>query len=138
VKVFLDTNVLLDLIARREPFVAEAARIWALAETRRIEGLVSALSFTTIYYIARRTRSRADASAAVRLLRDVFTPVACDAPVIDRAIAGGFDDFEDAIQYFSALAAGADCVVTRNPDHFPDSPTPVLVPKEFLATYTVG
>lgn len=135
-KVFLDTNVVLDVIARREPFAIPAARIWALAETRRIEGLVSALSFSTIYYITRRVRSRGDASAAVRLMRDIFTVITCDAAVISRAIDADLHDFEDAIQHFSAVAAGADCVVTRNTDHFPDSGAPVLSPEAFLAAHS--
>lgn len=74
-KVFVDTNVLLDVLAQSEPFYSDAARIWSLAERGRIEGLVSAISFNNIYYIVRRASNRKSADRSLHLLRGVFSPV---------------------------------------------------------------
>jgi predicted nucleic acid-binding protein len=136
-KVFIDTNVLLDVLAKREPFLADSATIWTLAETGKIEGLVSAISFTNIYYVVRKLADAKTADRTLVLLRNSFHAVACDHQVINQAIDSKSKDFEDAVQYFSALHAHADCIVSRNPDHFPRTPhCPVITPAEFLATYS--
>jgi predicted nucleic acid-binding protein len=133
-KAFLDTNVLLDVLAKREPFYEDAAAIWTLAEEGKIQGLISAVSFTNIYYIVRKLRDHRTAHRTLSLLRDTFTPVACDAQVLGRAIDAAFKDFEDAVQYFSAVQAGASFLVTRDADHFPTFDKPAIVtPAEFLA-----
>ena len=133
-KVFIDTNVLLDVLARREPFYADAARIWSLAERGKIEALVSAISYNNVYYVVRRASSRKSAGKALRLIRDVFTPVPLSVQILSQAIDADFEDFEDAIQFYSALHAEADCLITRDADHFPAEDLPVLAPAAFLAS----
>ncbi len=133
--VFIDTNVLLDVLAKREPFYDDSARVWTLAEHGKISGLVSVLSFSNIYYIVRRLRNRLAADRAMQLLRNTFHPVPCDAQVLHQAMDAGMADFEDAIQYFSALHAGAESLVSRNPGHFPRADLPILTPAEFLAAH---
>ena len=134
--VFVDTNVLLDVLAKREPFYQDSANVWTLAEHGKIRGLVSALSFSNIYYIVRRLKDRRTADRAMLVLRDTFTPVACDEQVLGQAIDARMKDFEDAIQYFSAIRAESTCLISRNPDHFPRSAIPVLTPTEFLAAHS--
>ena len=95
------------------------------------------LSFSNIYYIVRRLRDRRAAAAALRLLRDTFTPVALDEQVLYQAMDAGMKDFDDAIQYFSALRQGATCLIRRNPGHFPRSTLSVLTPAEFLAAHAL-
>jgi predicted nucleic acid-binding protein len=135
--VFLDTNVLLDVLARREPFYGAAAAIWTLAEQGKdrgpVHGLISAISFTNIYYIVCKVRDRRTARQALVLLHATFTPVACDGRILQLALDADFPDFEDAVQYHSALRARADCLITRDPHHFPASGLKVLAPAEFLA-----
>lgn len=134
--VFVDTNVLLDVLAKREPFYNESAAVWTLAEQGKVRGLISSLSFSNIYYIVRRLKDRRAAVRAMVLLRDTFASVACDEQVLGQAIDSGMKDFEDAIQYFSALRAEAASLITRNPTHFPRSTLPVVTPAEFLAAYS--
>jgi predicted nucleic acid-binding protein len=132
--VFFDTNVLIDVIARREPFYEDSAAVWTLAERGAITGLVSVLSFTNTFYIVRRLADLETARKALHLLSGTFTQVGCDASIIQRAINTGLSDFEDAVQFESALSAEADCLLTRNIRHFPTSTDcPVLTPAEFLA-----
>jgi len=72
------------------------------------------------------------------LLRDTFTPVALDKQILDQAIDASLSDLEDAIQYFSAVRAGADCIISRDARAFPKSDLPVLTPQEMLAAGLPG
>ena len=74
--------------------------------------------------------------AMLTMLRDTFTPVPSDEQILTQAMDARFSDFEDAIQYFSALRADAVCLITRNPGHFPRSDLLVLSPADFLATHS--
>lgn len=134
-KVFIDTNVLLDVLAERKLFYREAMRVWTLAESGRIDACVAAISFSNCYYIVHGHAGRRNAEKAIRILRDVFAPVDLTAQVLNQAIDSGFSDFEDAIQFHSAVHARAKCIITRNPDHFPRAPLSVLSPAEFLAAH---
>jgi predicted nucleic acid-binding protein len=133
--VFLDTNVLMDVLLERKPFAAASRKVWFLAERGKISGLVSALTFPNIYYIVRKVRGLEAATAMMTMLRDTFVPVALDEQILQQAMDAKFSDFEDAIQYFSALRSVAVCLVTRNPAHFPCSTLPVLSPAGFLAAH---
>src|SRR3954451_9959600 len=132
-RVLFDTNVLLDVLASRQPHYAASAAAWTLVETKRIEGFVSAISFNNAFYVARRGGNRVGALEAVKLIRAVFQTIPVDEAIIDEAIAAGADDFEDGIQVACARSKAMDAVVTRDQDHFPASPIPVLTPDEMLA-----
>jgi predicted nucleic acid-binding protein len=125
-------NVLIDVLARREPFYADSAQVWTLAEQGRVTGFISVISFNNIYYVVRRLRTRVVADRMMVLLRDTFTPVALDKQILDQAIDGGFKDREDAIQYFSAIRAGVDCLVSRDARAFPKADLPIMTPHELL------
>jgi predicted nucleic acid-binding protein len=133
----IDTNVLIDVLAERQPFYSDSARVWTLAEERKIVGLVSVISFTNVFYVIRTLKSLRTANRALSLLRLAFRPVACDENVLNQAIDAGFKDFEDAVQYASALESDCDCLISRNQSHFPvDEDCPVLTPAEFLAAHS--
>ena len=83
--VFVDTNVLLDVLARREPFYEASLRLWTLAERGELRALVSVISFNNLYYIVRKLEGRAAADRAVRLVRATFVPVALDEQLLDQA-----------------------------------------------------
>ena len=135
-KVLVDTNVLVDVVVERQPFYTDSVAIWTLAEQGQITGLVSAISFNNVYYVVRRLEDSKKARRALELLRDTFQVVACDQQVINQAMEAKFKDFEDAVQYVSAIRALADCLVSRNPGDFPTAKEcPVLTPAEFLAVY---
>lgn len=135
-KLLADTNVLLDVLAERKPFYKDSARIWSLAESGRIEAHAAAISYSNCYYIIRKYAGRANAEKAIRLLRDVFVPVELTGQVLNQAIDAGFSDFEDAIQFHSAVHANLTTIVTRNPEHFPRKPISILSPSEFLAAHS--
>ena len=134
-RLLLDTNVLLDVIAARQPFYQAAARLWSLAEHDRIEAFVSAISFNNIYYIVRKSAGKEKADEALRAIRDLFTPVSLDAKLINRSMDAPIDDFEDAVQFHSAARESVDYLVTRDPDGFPRTGVSILSPLEFLAIW---
>jgi predicted nucleic acid-binding protein len=131
-KVFLDTNVLLDVLARREPHCIAASEIWSRVERGTLGGYISAISFNNVHYVLRRAANRQASHGALKLLRGIFHVVALDEQIIQRAIDSEFSDFEDAIQFFSAHHVGAGSIVTRNVRHFPAEPLSVVTPEEFL------
>jgi predicted nucleic acid-binding protein len=135
VNVLVDTNILLDVLARREPFYADSARVWTLAETSEIAGFASTLSLANLFYLLRRTKGQRAARKAVSILRDIFSLVPFDAQIANQAIDSDIKDFEDAIQFFSAVRVSADVLVTRNPKDFPSGHMAIQTPVEFLAAH---
>ncbi len=132
-RVLLDTNVLLDVFGRREPFYAASARVWALAESGRIEAFISAISLNNCYYVVRKLTSASRAREMLHWLRDEFSIVPLSERLIHQAIDSDLADFEDAIQLFSAVHCSAETIVTRNVADFPTNGIPATTPEEFLA-----
>ena len=136
-RVLLDTDVLIDVSLRREPFYADSAALWTLVEDDQVEGLVSVISFTNVFYVVRKLSGQLKARRLLVTLRSIFKPVACDEQILAQAIDSDLKDFEDAIQYFSALHARVDCLVTRNVKDYPrDGRCLVVTPREFLAAWS--
>ena len=131
-KIFIDTNVLIDVLCERESFYDDAAAIWSLAEHGRVTAFIAAVSVTNIYYIVRRLGDHRKAMKAVILLRDIFSLATCDEQILNQAMDAKLPDFEDAVQYFSAIHAEAEIIITRNVKHFPKAGIPAVTPAEFL------
>lgn len=134
-KPLVDINVLMDVLARRAPFHAAAAGVWALAESGKVEALVPAASLPTVYYLGRRLFDRQRAREAVQRVVDVFTVVPVDARTIADALNSGLPDFEDAVQVFSGIHAGATHVISRDQRGFAGSPLIALTPEQFLVEF---
>ena len=130
--IFIDTNILLDVAMRREDFYRHSAMIWADCESRRVQGFVSAISLNNMYYVLRKRVDFGTALEYVRLVLDVFSVVPVDDALLRLAVDCPHKDFEDSIQYFSAVQAGAECIVTRDRQHFSNSQLPVVTPEEYL------
>lgn len=131
-RALIDTNVLLDVLAGREPFAAESAIVWAAIETDRIDGLVCADSFTTLHYLLRRTQDARAASHGIKLVLDLFEIISVDRQIIARAAESTLTDFEDALQHESALAGHADCIVTRDGRGFKKAKVKIFTPATLI------
>jgi len=131
--LFVDTNILLDVLANRKPFYAAAARIWSMAERSDVQAFISAISFNNIYYILRKAAGRPKAMESLRVLRDIFEVVQLDSKILNQALDAEIDDFEDAVQFYSAVRARARYLLTWNPDDFPEGTVSIITPQEFLA-----
>jgi predicted nucleic acid-binding protein len=132
-RLLVDVDVVMDVLAARVPYLEHAAEVWHAVETGRVEGLIAAHTATTLHYLLTRQRDRATAGAALADLLRVFEVAAVDGDVLDRALAMGWNDFEDAVQVAAALAAGATHVVTRNTPDYRSAPISVLQPSELSA-----
>ncbi|MDZ7847701.1 MAG: PIN domain-containing protein [Owenweeksia sp.] len=133
--VFVDTNVCYDFLSDREPFARHASQLFALAESNKVKLSASSISFTTIDYLARKVMKGADSAELLKLLRSLVQVANVDEHSIDRALASNLPDFEDAVQYYAALSANAEIIVTRNQRDFLKSTLPVQTAEEFLNTF---
>src|SRR6187455_2373737 len=134
-RVFLDTNVVLDHLADRQPFAEHAHRLFALAEIGELELCVSSLSFSNLYYILRKLNGRVDALTLLRKLKDLVTVCSVADTDVESALASSFNDFEDALQHFAAKRATIAVILTRNKSDFNQSDCTVQSPDEFLALF---
>lgn len=130
-KLFLDTNVVIDVIAAREPFVADSRAIFNLCETGKAEGTVSALTLCTVSYVLRKFVSPGTMRTKLSELRNILSPIDLSVSLLDKAISS-ISDFEDAVQFYTAVYSEVDYIITRNVKHFPQDNIPVLTPTEFL------
>ena len=131
--VLLDTNVVLDLLLAREPFVHEATAIFALGEVGRFKLLLSTDAISTIAYVIERNRDAATARLAIQSLVGRVHLASLDEETVLRALALGFDDTEDALVAAVAERERADVIVTRNQKDFEKSPVITMAPREFLS-----
>jgi predicted nucleic acid-binding protein len=134
-RVFIDTNIFLDILFRREQFVDDALSIFDMAVDGQIVLLISDLSIANIKYITRKEISTEEFYNLIQIFRPIFTIVPLGAEVIDKAISLQASDFEDALQYFSAVQAEADCLVTRNIKDFAFADMEVFDSKTFVDKY---
>ncbi|MEI2578605.1 type II toxin-antitoxin system VapC family toxin [Scytonema sp. PRP1] len=129
-RILIDTNVVLDFLQEREPFVEDAAKLFEKIDAGEIEGFIAATTITNIYYIVRKAVGIVAAQDAItQILTDLYIcPV--DRSVIEQAISLNFRDFEDAVQYACAIAHGLDVIVTRDVSGFVSGEIPVVSPGE--------
>ena len=129
-KVFVDTNVIIDFLANREPFSDYAAKLFQLAQNKDIEILIAAISINNTYYILKQVCSHKKALSLIEQIENLVKIVPTTQEVLRRAIKSDFKDFEDAMQYFSAKDyKGVDVIATRNAKDFKKSDIPVLTPE---------
>lgn len=132
-KVLLDTNVLLDVLADRQPHFENSAAVLSLVEKKAIRGFIAAHTATTLHYLLERELGSKKASRALAALLRIVDVVAVDEDRLIHALAMGWGDFEDAVQAACAEKAQVDFLVTRNEDDFRDSSVRVLSPAALRA-----
>ena len=131
-KIFLDTNIVIDFLGERKPFYESAAKIMTLADNNRISVYTSPSTISTTYYILAKFEGSYIALEKIRKFRLLCDISIMDRVVIDKATSSDFKDFEDAMQYFSALATGCDLIITRNEKDFKSALIPVLNCESYL------
>lgn len=132
--LLIDTNIVIDLLARREAFYNEAAQLFSLADKGEINLYVSSLTLANTNYILSRLLSRSEARSTLMKFKVLVRVVSLDEKVIDLALSDNqFLDFEDGLQYYSALENHLDLIITRNKKDFKHSTLPVLSSREYIA-----
>ncbi len=133
--IFIDTNILLDVVRHREEFFELSSRVWGDCETRKVHGFISAISLNNVYYIVRKLVPQDTALTYIRLMLNVFSIVPLDETVLRLSMDLPHKDFEDSIQTFSAIQVKADCIVTRDRSHFPNNYMPIVSPAEYFGLF---
>jgi predicted nucleic acid-binding protein len=132
-KLFLDTNIIIDLLAKRDPFYEDAATIFSCADSNKCMIYTSALSITTTHYIVSQRLKQEDAKSALRNLKLLLNIISLDDKIIELALNDNiFSDFEDGIQYYSALENKMDVIISRNLKDFKNSKIPAMTANQFL------
>lgn len=131
-KIFLDTDVIIDLLAERKPFHEETAELLSLARKGRIKCYTSSISIANIYYILSRLKNINFARRSLIKLRAIISVSGIDEKIVDVALGSNFKDFEDALQYYAATQANLDAIITRNKKDYVKSKIPVLSASEYL------
>ncbi|MFB9842192.1 type II toxin-antitoxin system VapC family toxin [Mucilaginibacter ginsenosidivorans] len=133
--IFIDTNVVIDFLADRRPFSIDAARLFDLAINQKVKVHISAVSYNNIYYILRQSLTRDVTIKLLEELSGMTEIVDVTNDIIRKSLKTDFKDYEDAIQYYSALSLPEiDFIVTRNSRDFKKSIISVLTPAEAIAS----
>ena len=132
-RVLFDTNVVLDLLLDRGPHAASAGFVMSASDRGLIDGLLCAISATTVFHLLGRTVGKSAAFTDLQSLLQIFEVAAVDGPVLQAAMASDFTDFQDAVIHEAALAAGAVGIVTRDRSGFGRATLPIYSPAELSA-----
>jgi len=133
-RLLIDTNIVIDLLAKRHGFYEEAAELFSRADKKELVLTISALTFSNTNYILTKLKSAKEARVILRKFKVLVEILSLDEKVTELALSNDlFTDFEDALQYYSAIASQVDVIITRNKKDFKASKIPVLTAKEFLA-----
>lgn len=132
-RIFIDTNVLIDFVCQRESFSHEASILFDLAYKRKVEIAISALSVINAYYVGMKYKFQYEKlQETLKAILSMIEVVGLDKSILEDAFSMSVKDFEDASQYYSALSCHSDYIITRNKKDFPFSKITVLTPREFL------
>ena len=136
IHIFSDTDIILDVITGRMPYSVEASSLFTLIEEDQVKSSTSSLSFSNIYYVLRKYASHQRVVSKLKELSELLEIMNVDDTIIKQALQSGFKDFEDAIQYQTALSnPEIGVIVTRNIKDYKHAELPVMTPGTFLKTY---
>jgi len=132
IKLFIDSDIILDLLAQRGPHYIHAARLFTLIDQSKVIAYTSPLIFANLHYLLKKQTSNTSAFRSLRKLKTLINILSLDERVIEQSLNSEFNDFEDAIQYFTAINSGITLIVTRNKTDYKRSKVDVLTAEEFL------
>lgn len=136
-RLLIDTNIVIDLLAKRQEFYPEAAELFSKADRGEIALYVSSLTFANTNYILSKLKSPVEARDILIKFKVLVNILSLDDKIIQLALSdSGFADFEDGLHYYSALENQIDVIIIRNKKDFKTSTLPVLSAKEFLAYHS--
>lgn len=132
-QLFIDTNIVLDLLGQRAPFYQAAAKLFSLADRGEVKLYVSSLSFANAHYILSKLKSKEKARAILTRFKVLVEVLALHDKILELSLNDdGFSDFEDGLQYYTALENESDVIITRNLKDFKTSAIPVMTAGQYL------
>ncbi len=135
IKVFVDSDIILDLLAQREPYFEYAAKLFTLIDQQKIKAYTSPIIFANLHYLLKKLTSNTVALKSLRKLKTLVNILPVDERIIELALNSDFNDFEDAIQYFTATSSGINLLLTRNKVDYKKSKIAISTSEEFLKTW---
>ncbi|GCA92536.1 type II toxin-antitoxin system VapC family toxin [Microcystis aeruginosa] len=135
-KILIDTNIIIDNALEREPFWNASEQVLSLIEKGTIAGYISASTFSDLYYIIRKARGRDWTLTYLKQLITFFQIATVNQDAIIMAFTTNFQDFEDSIQYSTAVVNKLDAIITRNPQDFPIVTPRIITPEQLIAELT--
>jgi predicted nucleic acid-binding protein len=134
-KLLIDTNIVIDLLAEREPFYKSAAQLFSLADKQKLELSISSLSFANTNYVLSRQKSTLEVREILRRFRILVNVLPLNDKIIDLALNdNNFKDFEDGLQYYTAIENELDIIITRDLLDFKESRIPVMTADGYLVS----
>ncbi len=134
-RVFIDTNIILDVLLERPEFVQAAMDVLQMGIDKEIELFATPLTLATCHYLLRKEIGKKSAQKALQSIKSFIELTYMDDIQGTRALFSEMPDFEDMLQYESALANKCGVIVTRNGKHFPQETIPILTPTQFLSQF---
>lgn len=132
-RILFDTNVILDALLERLPFVKEASWLLARVERGEVVGFLGATTVTTVYYFTKKSYDSGRARTQIRRLLRLFEVAPVGRGVLEGALDDGFEDYEDGVLHEAGQRAGVEAVVTRNPGDYERAELPVYTPEQLRA-----
>lgn len=130
-KIFVDSNIVMDLLEKREEFYQEAQELFTLSDKHHVKLFVSALTLANVHFLLHK-HLKMEARKVLAKFKVLVEVLAIDDKIIDLALTSELKDFEDAIQYYTAIENEMDIIITRNKKDFKNLDLPILTAKEFL------
>ncbi|WP_040842737.1 type II toxin-antitoxin system VapC family toxin [Treponema saccharophilum] len=130
--IFVDSDVILDVLEKREPFYSYSAQILTLGDEKKIKLVTTSLVFSNVYYLLRKHLGIDKAKESLRKLRVIVDVISVNAKEVDLALNSEMSDFEDALQYFTALNSKIGFIITRNVRDYKNPKLIVQTPQEYI------
>ncbi|SRR5690554_435503 len=131
-KLLVDTNIIIDLLAKRKDFYQEAQELFTLADENQVKLYISSLTFANTHYVLVKELNADEARKVLIKFKLLVKTLPLDEKILELALSSDFKDFEDAIQYYTALENKLEIIITRNKKDFKTSKLAVLTAKEYL------
>lgn len=132
-RVLIDSDVILDLFFARKPFVEYSSMVLSLCESGQIQGFLTPLIYSNVYYLLRQTAKHDKVIEKLKQLLKITDVLQMDRSAVESALNSGFKDFEDALQNFSAVNGGnIDIILTRNLKDYKNSELGVFTPETYV------
>jgi len=135
INIFVDSDVILDLLAKREPYYIHAAKLFTLIDQQKVTAFTSPIVFANLHYLLKKMTSNKAALKSLRKLKTFINVLPTDERVIEQSLNSEFNDFEDAIQYFTSVNNGINIIITRNVKDYKKSKISISTAEEFIKTW---
>jgi len=131
-KVFFDTNVLIDVLAKRGEFYQDSAEVLKMCEIGKTKGFISSLSIANIMHIYRKLFTKAELKKNIMSIAQILEVIPLTQKELTKAFSLNFDDYEDGVQFLTAKSIKADYIITRDIRDFQHSTIKALTPAQFM------